>query len=176
LFTQTFYTSRSGGISPSLGRCITQIDHGVSMGSSNEQHWNFKIGNQSQFYNKSAPIITLQSHSVPSSFKSVLRLESKTNTTGSISMKEVNERSKGIFKFCGEEWDKNHLTKCKVWGKLNAIFVSQDQMGEEDESNKDVEMDLITQVWICRRIRKYMFLYMQFKEWLVEVRTVNWYD
>jgi len=49
-----------------------------------------------------------------------------------------------LCKFCGEKWDKNHRNKCKVWGKLNAIFVSQDQIEEKDASDKDEEMDLIT--------------------------------
>jgi len=72
-------------------------------------------------------------------------LDNKTNTLGSISRKEVSERiSKGLYKFCGEKWDKNHKNKCKVWGKLNVIFVSQDLMEEKDDSDKDEEMDLIT--------------------------------
>jgi len=72
-------------------------------------------------------------------------LDNKTITVGSISRKEVSERiSKRLCRFCGEKWDKNHINKCKVWGKLNAIFVSQDQLEEKDASDKDEEMDLIT--------------------------------
>lgn len=73
-------------------------------------------------------------------------MDSKTITTGSISRKEISDRiSKGLCRFCGEKWDKNHRNKCKVWGKLHVIFVSQDQMKEKDASDKDAEMNLITQ-------------------------------
>ena len=124
---------------------LTKEIHGVSMGSSGEQHMYFKTGNQSQFYHESAPITTLQSHAPPSSFKPILGLNSKTNTAGSISRKKVSEHiSKGLCRFCGEKWEKIHRNKCKVWKKLNALFVSQDKMEEKDDSDKDDEMDLIT--------------------------------
>jgi len=104
---------------------LTKEIHGISMGSSEEQHRNFKTGNQSQLYYKSTPITTLETHVAPSSFKPILGLDNKTNTAGFISRKEVSERiSNGLYRLCGEKWDKNHINKCKVWGKLNVIFVS----------------------------------------------------
>ena len=51
---------------------------------------------------------------------------SKGNTSTAISRKEVTDNiAKGLCRLCGDEWDKNHMMKCKVWGKLNAIFSAQ---------------------------------------------------
>jgi len=33
--------------------------------------------------------------------------------------------------FRGDKWDKNHRTKCKVWGKLNVIFSTQEEIDVE---------------------------------------------
>ena len=53
--------------------------------------------------------------------------DSKGTTSTSISRKEVSDRiAKGLCRLCGDKWDKNHTTKCKVWGKLNAIFMVQE--------------------------------------------------
>ena len=41
--------------------------------------------------------------------------------------------------FRGDKWDKNHRTKCKVWGKLNAIFSAQDEINAEMMQNNDCE-------------------------------------
>jgi len=76
----------------------------------------------------------------------MLGLDNKTNATTFISRIDVSERiSKGLCRFCGEKWDKNHRTKCKFWKKLNVIFVSQNKTGDEDDSDKHFDMYLITQ-------------------------------
>ena len=58
--------------------------------------------------------------------------DSKGNTSTSISRKEFSDRfAKGLYRFCGDKWDKNHRTKCKVWGKLNVIFSAQEEIDAE---------------------------------------------
>uniref|UniRef100_A0A151UDB9 Retrovirus-related Pol polyprotein from transposon 17.6 n=1 Tax=Cajanus cajan TaxID=3821 RepID=A0A151UDB9_CAJCA len=66
--------------------------------------------------------------------------DSKINTSASISRKEVSDRiAKGLCRFCGDKWDKNHKMKCKVWGKLNAIFSAQEEIAEDIMQDKDCE-------------------------------------
>ena len=50
-----------------------------------------------------------------------------------------------MCQFCGDKWDRDHKQKCKVWGKLNAIFSSQDQetIDIQSKSDKDHDNDLI---------------------------------
>jgi hypothetical protein len=48
--------------------------------------------------------------------------------------KEMNERiADSLCRFSGEKWDRNHGQKCKVWGKLNAIFIAQDELENMEE-------------------------------------------
>ena len=66
--------------------------------------------------------------------------DSKGTTSTSISRKEVSDRiAKGLCRLCGDKWDKNHTTKCKVWGKLNAIFFAQEEIDVERMQTNDCE-------------------------------------
>jgi hypothetical protein len=63
----------------------------------------------------------------------------------------MHERiARGLCRFCGEPWERTHRQKCKVWGKLNAIFCAQgvdfDEEGEVDEkTEQDTEVMAIGQ-------------------------------
>ena len=65
---------------------------------------------------------------------------SKGNTSTAISRKEVTDNiAKGLCRFCGDKWDKNLRTKCKVWGKLNAIFSAQEEIDAKMMQKNDCE-------------------------------------
>ena len=75
-------------------------------------------------YNETPPLTTLQPNSTQNSQKSMTRINYKASGSRSVSRKRVSERvSKGLCWFCGDKWDKNHIVKCKVYGKLNVIFL-----------------------------------------------------
>nr|KYP66559.1 hypothetical protein KK1_012855 [Cajanus cajan] len=89
---------------------------------------------------RSHSITNLQQNHPMSSMSSPVTSDSKINTSASISRKEVSDRiAKGLCRFCGDKWDKNHKMKCKVWGKLNAIFSAQEEIAEDIMQDKDCE-------------------------------------
>jgi len=45
--------------------------------------------------------------------------------------------AKGLCRFYGEPWDKNHKQKCVVWGKLSAIFVAQGEASKDSEEEEE---------------------------------------
>jgi len=64
----------------------------------------------------------------------------------SISRKQISERiAKGLCQFCGDKWDRDHKQRCKVWGKLNAIFSAQEKMVVKvtSESDREQETELV---------------------------------
>jgi len=66
--------------------------------------------------------------------------DSKRNPSTSISRKEVSDMiAKGLCRFYGDKWDKIHRTKCKVWGKLNAIFSAQEEIDAKMMQKNDCE-------------------------------------
>ena len=83
--------------------------------------WSVPVNSQ-----RSQSITSLGQNYHTDSTSSLAMANSKGNTSTSISRKEVSDRiAKGLCRLCGDEWDKNHMMKCKVWGKLNAIFSAQ---------------------------------------------------
>ena len=54
--------------------------------------------------------------------------------------REMSARiAKGLCRFCGELWDKNHKEKCVVWGKLSAIFAARGEASKESEEEEEQE-------------------------------------
>ena len=47
--------------------------------------------------------------------------------------------TKGLYRFCGELWDKNHREKCAIQGKLSAIFAAQGEASEESKEEEEQE-------------------------------------
>jgi len=47
----------------------------------------------------------------------------------------------GLCRSCGDKWDKDHKQKCKVWGKLNAVFSAQWQRAVKLTSELDGEQE-----------------------------------
>ena len=88
--------------------------------------WNSTIVNS-----RPSPITNTQSLSAQSSTNPSTK-EMSTTKPFSNNRREMNARiAKGLYRFCGKPWDKNHKEKCVVWGKLSAIFAAQGEAPEE---------------------------------------------
>ena len=99
----------------------------------------YRSWNSTTVNSRPSPITNTQSPSAQSS-TNPSRKEMSTAKPSSSSKREMSARiAKGLCRFCGEPWDKNHREKCVVWGKLSAIFTAQGEASEESEEEEEHE-------------------------------------
>ena len=99
----------------------------------------YRSWNPTTVNSRPSPITNTQSPSAQSS-TNPSRKEMSTAKPSSSSKREMSARiAKGLCRFCGEPWDKNHREKCVVWGKLSVIFTAQGEASEESEEEEEHE-------------------------------------
>ena len=99
----------------------------------------YRSWNPTTVNSRPSPITNTQSPSAQSSTNPSTK-EMSTTKPSSNNRREMSARiAKGLCRFCGEPWDKNHKEKCVVWGKLSAIFAARGEASKESEEEEEQE-------------------------------------
>ena len=99
----------------------------------------YRSWNPTTVNSRPSPITNTQSPSAQSSTNPSTKEMSTAKPSSNIRREMSARIAKGLCRFCGELWDKNHKEKCVVWGKLSAIFVAQGETSEESKEEEEQE-------------------------------------